>query len=352
MAHQGSGTASPLEQADALIAETEALLAQLSQDLGQMRQRYQSLLELLRLWAGGLPPASATRSTLAVAAALTNLSDWSARLASVESVLRQSLCSDNGALDNLPGSDSPLTAALRQAAIIQIQEEERYRLARDIHDGPAQNLANAVFEIDYCTRVIDHDPQKAKQELSHLRADIQAALNDVRRFIFDLRPPPLGELRLNDALWRYSREYKARFGIQVDLQLDPIGQHLPLSLEIALFRIVQEALQNVRKHAGASLISIGLNRQGDGLVVTIKDNGRGFDPTAPTTLGDRHLGLISMRERAQLVHGQLQIISAPGQGTTVILSIPRLPASEETIETTATDNKIEDRPAHGEKQHG
>ncbi len=204
--------------------------------------------------------------------------------------------------------------------IIWVQEEERHRLAREIHDGPAQVLSNAVMELEFCQRLLDRNPDRLRQEIAKLKANLRLGLADVRSFLFDLRPPALQDLGLAATLGRLAEEYQNRFNIAVVLEIaDLEAERLSPAIEVTLFRIVQEALQNVQRHAGTDQVTLRCQRTPGSLRVEIADAGRGFDPAQ---LPEKHLGLVSMRERAQLIGGQLTICSQPGQGTCISLVLP------------------------------
>ncbi len=206
--------------------------------------------------------------------------------------------------------------------IIQAHEQERLRLAREIHDGPAQILANAIFELEYFERLFDRDPTAAKDALVQLKGDLREGLTEVRRFIFDLRPPALSEMGLFVALRGYLQEFEKHFGIAVAAELPATEERLPATVELSLFRIVQEALQNAQKHASASRINVWGEMDSLGVRLSVEDDGRGFDPTEVANRRSKNLGLISMRERAGLIGAGLQITSVPGQGTKIGLTVP------------------------------
>ncbi|MHB0869845.1 MAG: sensor histidine kinase [Chloroflexota bacterium] len=211
--------------------------------------------------------------------------------------------------------------------ILQASEQERIRLAREIHDGPAQIMANAIFEMEFFERLVERDPAAVRDQLAQLKADMRDGLTEVRRFIFDLRPPSLTEEGIFEALRGYLENFEKHFGITVEIEL-PKGKHrLPGSKEVALFRIVQEALQNVQKHAGASKIAIRGKMTPAVLQLSIEDNGRGFALAEVASRHSRNLGLISMRERAELIDAQLDIVTAPGRGTRISLVVPLGPSS-------------------------
>ena len=205
---------------------------------------------------------------------------------------------------------------------LDVQEEERQRLAREIHDGPVQVLVNAIFVLSSCQILFDKNPAKAKVELARLEDDLRDGLGEVRHFIFDLRPAPLADLGLVSTLRKYCESYRQRFGGTVELDAPEEIQRLYPAAEAAIFRIVQEALQNSRKHSGATRLCVCLRVEGDRLVVSVADNGRGFDPENAAGVASRHFGLQSMRERAEYVHGSLEVRSRPGDGALVVLRVP------------------------------
>lgn len=221
-----------------------------------------------------------------------------------------------------PEQQPPVALPLEQHTLA-VQEEERYRLARDIHDGPAQVLANAVLEMQYIQRLLPRDPQAAGRELAQLEKSLRDGLAEVRRLIFDLRPPALAELGLVASLQRYVQEFRDRTGLTVELAVGEIAERLPAAQEVAVFRIVQEALQNVRKHARASKVTINVARTPAGLAVSVTDDGVGFDPARGLSADRKTVGLVSMQERAQLIGGAVQVVSQPGKGTTVSLVVPQ-----------------------------
>ncbi|MHB1007175.1 MAG: sensor histidine kinase [Chloroflexota bacterium] len=209
-----------------------------------------------------------------------------------------------------------------EASFLGSLEEERYRLARDIHDGPAQVLANAVLELQYCERLLTRNPSAIPGELAQLEASLRDGLVEVRRLIFDLRPPALVELGLSASLQRYAEEFRERARVEVTVSIPEIEERLTPVQEAAVFRIVQEALQNVHKHAGAKRVWLRVLPGPTDWVVEVADDGNGF-VTMHTENGRPTLGLTSMRERAQAIGARLEVSSATGEGTTITVVVPR-----------------------------
>lgn len=205
-------------------------------------------------------------------------------------------------------------------AIIEAQEEERRRIARELHDEAAQALTSLLVRIRLLER--SPNPEEARRHVQELRQLTAAALEEVRRVALELRPTILDDLGLAAALdWRVE-EFNAVGGTRATLSVEGIGERLPGPVELALFRVAQEALTNVARHAQATTVSVGLRRAAGDLVLTIEDNGVGFDPTPPGGAGSRGLGLVGMRERMSLVGGELTLVSRPGHGTRIMARVP------------------------------
>jgi two-component system, NarL family, sensor histidine kinase DegS len=201
-------------------------------------------------------------------------------------------------------------------------------LYRDVHDGPAQVLANAMFELEYLERIADRTTGEArtalKTEIANLKSQFRSSLDAVRGMIYDLRPPVLSELGLAGAVRDYAAEFQARYGLRVECHLDTGETGLEGAQELAIYRVMQEALQNVHKHAQASAVKIVWQRstkEKDQWVMHCTDDGVGFD-LVKVARRRRSVGLLAMRERAELIGGRLQVQSTPGQGTAVTLLLP------------------------------
>ena len=205
------------------------------------------------------------------------------------------------------------------AGAVRATEDERRRIARELHDDTAQRLATLILRV---RRLADEEDAPTRRALiEEIRGEIVETAEDVKRISRGLRPPELEEVGLAPAVQAHVRTLKERLGFDVDADLHDVDTHLDLTGKLALYRIVQEALSNVRRHAGAEHTRLRL-REDDGYVVAeVRDDGCGFDPSSGMQL-DRGLGLIGMRERASMVGGALLIESAPGAGTTVRASIP------------------------------
>jgi two-component system, NarL family, sensor histidine kinase DegS len=236
--------------------------------------------------------------------------------------------------DELQGEDGGGfgTAEDPQMRIVQAQEAERSRLAQEIHDGPAQALSNAIFQVEYIERVIDSDPLLARAELRYLRELLRRELGDVRAFISQLRPPLLDELGLDGAIMDTIQHTQAVTGLLIAAELTAPTDRISDGQQTVALRVAQEALQNTRKHAAASHVIVTTRLDGGDWVLEVSDDGRGFDPQAVAARGRRNFGLEFMRERAELIGARIDIRSRPDGGTVVRLAIPTAPATggEET----------------------
>jgi two-component system, NarL family, sensor kinase len=207
--------------------------------------------------------------------------------------------------------------------VIAVQEDERRRLAADMHDGISQRLLSLAFHLDAAAEALFVQPRFAAEQLERARELNDLTLDEARAAIFDLRPPVLDDLGLADGLASLARTVGA-----VEITVDADECPLPEHVEIALYRIAQEALQNVVKHSGARRAELILLSEPQAVRLRITDHGAGFDASAVALTegrgGDERTGygLRSMTERAELVGGTLEVHSRPGHGTTVSVRVP------------------------------
>jgi two-component system, NarL family, sensor histidine kinase DegS len=213
----------------------------------------------------------------------------------------------------------PVVATELQMRILEAQEAERARLAQEVHDGPAQALSNAIFQVDFIDRIFDTDPRMAQAELRFLRELLRRELGDVRSFLNQLRPPVLAELGLYGAVVDTVTTQATLSGLHITTELGAPTDGLDEPTRTVVLRIAQEALQNALKHAHATRVAVTLRADDGRLLLEVADDGVGFDPDA-AALRARRLGLTSMRERAERVGGTLDIRSGES-GTTVRLEV-------------------------------
>ncbi|MEX2502131.1 MAG: GAF domain-containing sensor histidine kinase, partial [Trueperaceae bacterium] len=202
--------------------------------------------------------------------------------------------------------------------------EERSRIAREIHDGVAQSLAFAALKIDLGRKLIDRDANRSRDELLQAAETVREAIREVRRSIFALRPVTLERFGFTETVRRYLADFGPQNGVRVDLDLDDPGE-IEVRVEAVLFRIFQEAMHNVAKHAQAGTVRVRIGRNEAGHpFVEVEDDGRGFDPhkvgRRVTSAGG--LGLLQMRERVEGRGGRFELRSREGGGTVVRAEVP------------------------------
>ena len=205
--------------------------------------------------------------------------------------------------------------------IIEAQEEERKRVSREIHDGPAQMMANVIMRSDLIERIYrEQGVEEAFKEIRSVKQMVRQALYEVRHIIYDLRPMALDDLGLVPALKKYLTTTEEYFN-HSRISFTCIGEdkRLPAKFEVALFRLVQEAVQNAMKHAGAKDIVVKLEMKKQNVTIVIKDNGKGFDTKMKKS---DSFGLIGMKERVEILEGELSIDSHIGKGTVVMIQVP------------------------------
>jgi signal transduction histidine kinase len=205
--------------------------------------------------------------------------------------------------------------------IITTQEEERKRIARELHDSASQSLTSLMLGLKMMETNCG-DEQIARQ-VDELRQVAAHTLDEVHDLSIRLRPRILDDLGLNAALEQLVKEWQARTKTPVDCVIHTGVTRLPAEIETTLYRIVQEALTNISRHVGAQSVSVLLERRGDEVITIVEDDGRGFEASSIT--GDSHLGLAGMQERAELLGGSLTIESRPGVGTSLFVRLPLAP---------------------------
>jgi len=201
--------------------------------------------------------------------------------------------------------------------VVETQELERRRLARELHDETGQALTSVLLGLKSVEDA--GDPSAQREAVAGLRELVVATLQDVRRLAVELRPKALDDFGLVPALERLTQSFAEQTGIAVDFEAALGDERLPGAMETTLYRIVQEALTNVVKHAQASHVSVSLTRRNRSVAAVIEDDGRGFDPNGSRQDG---LGLLGMRERVELLDGQLEVESRSAGGATISVEVP------------------------------
>jgi two-component system sensor histidine kinase DegS len=239
----------------------------------------------------------------------------------------------NVVLEYLSGDLNQVTRILESAKnrqqiglkIILAQEEERKRIAREIHDGPAQSLANIVLRTEIAERMLGKQEfQLVQEELLDLKGQVRSGLEEIRKIIFNLRPMALDDLGLVPTLRKYVQDFEEKTKIRTTF--DTIGKEmrLPSAMEAGIYRMVQEAFSNAFKHAQPSFVALEITYQAQMVKIVVKDNGVGFhaDLIESRAKDSAHFGLIGMRERVELLEGRMEIESAKNEGTKITIHIP------------------------------
>ncbi len=204
--------------------------------------------------------------------------------------------------------------------LFESQEEERRRIARELHDEAGQSLTAVKLGLDRLEQKIDPDQQQLVDELKETRRMLVRTSSEIRRLSYNLHPTLLSDLGLEPALNLYFKEIQSRAGLEIEFKMIGFDQRLDKDLETALYRFSQEAMTNTLKHSGAEIFKIKIIKSYPKIIFTAEDDGVGFDPTAVN--GDRlRLGLLGMRERASLLGGTFQIQGRPGKGAKIRIEI-------------------------------
>lgn len=204
--------------------------------------------------------------------------------------------------------------------IIEAQEEERRRISREIHDGPAQMLANILLRADLVDRTFrERSGEEALIEMKSMRSMVRSSLQEVRRIIYNLRPMALDDLGLVPTIRKYLADLEEYHKMTITLSEHGSVDRLDSKYEVALFRLIQESVQNAVKHAAAERIHVNIRNERNQVSVSIRDDGVGFDLAKKK---EKSFGIIGMRERVEMLDGSITINSKIGGGTTVYVKIP------------------------------
>jgi two-component system sensor histidine kinase UhpB len=225
------------------------------------------------------------------------------------------------ASDALRESGVQLQALTRR--LVELQESERKDLARELHDRVGQTLTALNINLAILADGLSRDDAGMRSRVQDSAALVKAAMQTIGNVASDLHPPMLDEYGLRPALGWYAEQFSARTGIAVSVRADPPEARAAADVEIALFRIAQEALNNVAKHAGAKTVVIALECPGADYVMSVRDDGVGFGAVEGPSEPHPKLGMVTMRERAQAVGGRLRMEALPGRGTLLTVTVPK-----------------------------
>jgi two-component system sensor histidine kinase DegS len=226
-------------------------------------------------------------------------------------------------------SATPVSNFASIARIVQAQEEERQRLARQMHDGPAQSLTNFILQAEICQRLFDRNPDKAAEELNNLKTSASSTFQKVRDFIFDLRPMMLDDLGVVPTVRRYVESYKDKNDIDATLDIMGEERRLETAREVLIFRGIQELMVQARDYASPNKVRVQLDMGTNRVKAVVEDDGRGFDAEAVMSgLSDHHQNdpriqsIITLKEKFELVGGSVSVSSSDTDGTIIRLELP------------------------------
>lgn len=231
---------------------------------------------------------------------------------------------ENDALSVLNNADKDSEMFLG-IKVLEAQENERRRIARDIHDGPAQHMANVIMKADICKLAVKKNLEQGLRELSDLKDSVKIALKEVRAIIFDLRPMTLDDLGLNETIIQNVKAITEVSGININLKLKPIESEIESIIQVAVYRIIQEVFNNIKKHSKAKNVELKMDFGSKYLMLIISDDGIGFDfdktINRVKNQGNSY-GLIGILDRVNQLKGEIDIKSDLGIGTTYKVKLP------------------------------
>ncbi|WP_373876578.1 sensor histidine kinase [Paenibacillus spongiae] len=239
----------------------------------------------------------------------------------------------NVVLEYLSGDLNQVTRILESAKnrqqiglkIILAQEEERKRIAREIHDGPAQSLANIVLRTEIAERLLSKQEfQIVQEELIDLKGQVRSGLEEIRKIIFNLRPMALDDLGLVPTVRKFVQDFEEKTRIRTKFDTFGKEMRLPSAMEAGIYRMIQEAFSNAYKHASPTYVALEITYQAQMVKIVVRDNGSGFhvDLIESRAKDSTHFGLIGMRERVELLEGRMEIDSAINEGTKITIHVP------------------------------
>ena len=204
--------------------------------------------------------------------------------------------------------------------LVNAQEAERQRLSRQMHDGPAQALSNFILQTEIAMRLLDVDPEQARDELGSLKSSAMGTFQKVRNFIFELRPMMLDDLGLIPTIRRYSDAFKEQVEMEVNVSVSGNERRLEPYLEVMVFRAIQELMGNAARHSQATILKLNVDLTDNLIRVSVDDNGKGFN--VDSVQQEQSLGLKLIRERAEMLGGAFEVDSAVGKGARITFSMP------------------------------
>jgi len=245
-----------------------------------------------------------------------------------QKVLEHTAPAETGDIEQMMGREETTPQAM-VISIIEAQEQERLRLSRQMHDGPAQSLTNLVLQAEICERLFDRDPERARSELAELKKNVVNTFQKVKVFIFDLRPMMLDDLGLAPTIKRYVEGITDSGFDGLHLHVTGKDRRLAAHKEVTVFRVIQALIHIGREQGQATTINVSMDISDEQVTVKIEDNGTGFELDESLSTPDAgRLNLPTLRERIEMLQGQISFQSTPGKGMQVSFTVPA-PLGEE-----------------------
>ena len=320
-----------LEETQRSLKEVTLMIEQSQDEVGKLTQRNAGItahLQQIQANIENMPPdevrtaydsaLDAQQRLLVMRGQLDKLQNDKDHLERYEAVLQQAR--SGVASDASASLKAVETAENNIESIVNAQEAERQRLSRQMHDGPAQALSNFILQAEIAMRLLSVDVEQAREELNSLKASAMRTFQQVRSFIFELRPMMLDDLGLVPTIRRYIESYREQAGIDVNLSISGTERRLEPYLEVMIFRALQELLGNASRHSHATVLKVYMEVADSVVKVSVDDNGKGFDPDIIAQ--GNSLGLKIIKDRVDMLGGVFEIDSSAGKGTRISFSVP------------------------------
>jgi len=326
-----------IEETERSFKEVTLMIEQSQDEVGKLTQRNAGItahLQQIQSNISNMPPEEvqmaydsaldAQQRLLVMRGQLDKLQNDRENLDRYSNLLSQVQKASSSA--DVSSSASSNTESSNIEMIVNAQEAERQRLSRQMHDGPAQALSNFILQAEIAMRLLSVDVEQARDELNSLKASAMRTFQQVRSFIFELRPMMLDDLGLIPTIRRYVDSYREQAGIDVNLAISGTERRLEPYLEVMIFRALQELLGNSSRHSHAAMIKVYVDVSDSLVKVSVDDNGKGFSPDVIEK--GNSLGLKIIKDRVNMLGGSFDIDSSAGKGTRVNFSVPAARYSE------------------------
>lgn len=322
---------SELDETEGSLREITIMIEQSQDEVGKLTQRNAAITAHLQQIQADLSSMSVEEIRMAYDSALDaqqrllvmrnqleKLQNDKMHLERYKAILKQA--GSASSQTSFPSGGTKRNSISNIEMIVNAQESERQRLSRQMHDGPAQALSNFILQAEIAMRLLSIDVDQARDELNSLKSAAMRTFQQVRNFIFELRPMMLDDLGLIPTIRRYTETFKEQSGLDVNLLVSGTERRLEPYLEVMIFRALQELLGNASRHSHATVVKVYIDIGDSTIKVSVDDNGKGFD--VDTLNESNSLGLKLIRERVDMLGGNFDIESSIGKGTRVAFSVP------------------------------